>query len=80
MTIIYKDALHPEAKIVVDLDGPDGNAFFLLGLARKLCRDIGTDPVPIVADMTSQDYEHLVQVFDACFGEYVDIHRSAPPT
>ena len=76
MTIIIKDALHPEAKIVVDLDGPEGNAFYLLGLARRLCKEIGTDPEPIVADMQSKDYEHLVQVFDSCFGEYVDLYRS----
>lgn len=74
MTIVLKTS--PAPKIVVDLDGPDGNAFFLLGLARKLCRQMGEDPAPLVAELTSRDYEHLVTEFDRRFGDLVDLHRS----
>lgn len=79
MTIIIKDPSKPAPKIEVDLDGPQGNAFFLLGLARKLCKDMGEDPEPVVAQMKAGDYEHLVTTFDRFFGEWVDLYRSPPP-
>ena len=59
-----------------DLDGPDGNAFFLMGLARRICKEMGADPDPVIADMTNSDYEHLIDTFDRYFGEYVDLYRS----
>ncbi len=45
--------------IVIDLDGPDGNAFVLLGTAKRFARqlcynDIETDSM--LADMRSSDY------------------------
>ena len=65
--------------IVIDLDGPDGNAFVLLGsakrFARQLCyNDIETDSM--LADMRSSDYEHLLEVFDKHFGDFVILERS----
>ena len=30
-------------KQVIDLTGPQGNAFYLLGTAMKLCKQIGLD-------------------------------------
>ena len=76
MTIIFKDSDSAFQKRVVDLDGPDGNAFFLMGLARRICKDMGADPGPVIADMTNSDYEHLIDTFDRYFGEYVDLYRS----
>lgn len=60
----------------IDLDGPSGNAFVLLGVARDLAKQLGLDWNAISADMRSGDYEHLIQVFDNHFGEYVDLVRS----
>jgi hypothetical protein len=31
----------PQTEIVIDLTGPDGNAFVLMGYARRLARQIG---------------------------------------
>lgn len=76
MTIIFKDSDSAFQKRVVDLDGPDGNAFFLMGLARRICKEMGADPDPVIADMTNSDYEHLIDTFDRYFGEYVDLYRS----
>ena len=45
---------------VIDLTGPDGNAFCLLGNARKLARDLGLDGRAITEEMIKGDYEHLV--------------------
>lgn len=78
MTIIDKRKVSAGKMLVVDLDGADGNAFYLIGLARRLCAEMGSDPVPIVAEMTNGDYEHLVGAFDRHFGEHVDLYRTSP--
>jgi ABC-type glycerol-3-phosphate transport system substrate-binding protein len=65
-------------KTVIDLTGPDGNAFVLLGIASQLGKKLGFDQEQrdkIRTDMTSGDYENLIQVFDENFGDYVDLER-----
>ena len=44
----------PEAvdNIVIDLDGPNGNAFYLLGVANNLCKQVGLDFAPIEKKMS----------------------------
>jgi hypothetical protein len=60
---------------VIDLTGPQGNAFFLIGQASRYARDLGLDSDAVIAEMQSSDYENLVQVFDRYFGEYVILER-----
>ena len=60
-------------QLVLDLSGPDGNAFVILGHAKKLARICGLDPNPILEDMMSSDYTHLVQTFDKHFGHCVTL-------
>ena len=62
-------------KAVIDLSGPQGNAYNLLGVAEQLCRELRMEFEPIEAEMTSGDYENLIQVFDKHFGYYVDLQR-----
>lgn len=61
--------------IVIDLTGPQGNAFAILGLANRLSKKIGYDFDDIQKEMTSGDYENLLQVFDEYFGEFVILER-----
>lgn len=61
--------------IEIDLTGPEGNAFVLLGYARKLAKSSGADPEPILKRMQAGDYENLVAVFDAEFGDFVTLLR-----
>ena len=61
--------------LVIDLTGPDGNAFCLLGLADKWSKKLGLDKDKIYKEMTNSDYENLVQTFDKYFGNYVIIER-----
>ena len=61
--------------IVIDLTGPQGNAYFLLGMAGKYARQLGLDDVEIMEEMKSGDYENLVQVFDKHFGDFVVLER-----
>lgn len=59
----------------IDLRGPDGNAYVLLGIASDFYKQMGKDFEPLQAEMTSGDYENLLKVFDREFGEYVDLYR-----
>tara|TARA_Y100000389_G_scaffold199545_1_gene238131 strand:- start:4141 stop:4377 length:237 start_codon:yes stop_codon:yes gene_type:complete len=68
-------------KIIVDLTGQDGNAFCLIGLANDLCKKLKREAKlnynfdNIYKDMTSGDYENLVQTFDKYFGSFVVLER-----
>jgi len=61
--------------IEIDLTGPEGNAFVLLGYASKFAKQLGLDSKAIQEDMMSSDYEHLVKVFDQHFGTFVTLYR-----
>lgn len=61
--------------IEIDLRGPQGNAYFLLGQANAWAKQLGLDSEEIQKDMMSSDYEHLVKVFDAHFGHFVTLIR-----
>ena len=61
-------------KNIIDLDGPDGNAFSLMAIAKGLARDVGyaSDEKEIMLKkMMSGDYKNLVKTFDEYFGGYV---------
>lgn len=55
---------------VIDLSGPQGNAFFLIGQARKSAKQLGLDSEAIQKDMMSGNYDHLLSVFEKHFGDY----------
>ena len=59
----------------IDITGPDGNAFALMGYANKLAKQLGLDSEVIINDMKSGDYEHLIKTFDKYFGMVVDLER-----
>jgi hypothetical protein len=69
-----KDRYTPK-QVEIDLTGEEGNAFVLMGYARRFSTQLGLNPEPIINDMTSSDYEHLVNVFDKYFGNFVILHR-----
>ena len=53
--------------IRIDLDGPNGNAFYLLGTAQQLAKQCGLDDVMITEEMQSGDYMNLVKTMDKYF-------------
>lgn len=60
----------------IDVRGPDGNAFFLLGTATQLAKSLRYSKEKIsemLRDMKSSDYEHLLDVFEENFGEVVTL-------
>lgn len=60
---------------VIDLTGPDGNAYALMGYATRFARQLDLDATQIREEMMAGDYEHLVSVFDKYFGDYVILER-----
>jgi hypothetical protein len=64
-----------KSTIEIDLTGPDGNAFVLIGLAGRLCKQLGLDKGKIQTEMMSGDYENLLKIFDKHFGEFVTLYR-----
>ena len=61
--------------IEIDLTGPQGNAFYLLGTAVNLGRQLGLNTEKVCEEMKSGDYEHLVNTFDKHFGHFVTLYR-----
>ena len=59
----------------IDLNGPQGNAFYLLGTAQQLAKQCGLDDVAITNEMQSGDYENLLSVFENYFGHMVELDR-----
>lgn len=63
------------SKPIIDLNGPEGNAFVLMGYANQYAKQLGLDKQKMTEEMTSGDYENLIQVFDKYFGDYVILER-----
>ena len=53
---------------LINLDGPDGNAFALLGYASRWAKDLELDKDKILNEMKSDDYVNLVSTFNKYFG------------
>lgn len=64
-----------QRETVIDLTGPDGNAFVLMSYAKNFARQLDLDHKQIIDEMRNGDYEHLLEVFDKYFGEYVILER-----
>jgi hypothetical protein len=73
---MIKDKREMEKRgLEIDLTGPQGNAFVLIGYASNLAKQLKKDEKAIKEDMQSGDYEHLVEVFDREFGDYVTLYK-----
>ena len=72
--MIRKKQKH-KGPIVIDLTGPEGNAYALMAYAKRFAKQLGYDHKMIIGKMTSGDYEHLLEVFDSYFGKFVILER-----
>jgi hypothetical protein len=62
-------------KRIIDLQGPEGNAFFLLGLARIIAEAElmeNPDGPAIQHEMMGGDYHNLLKVFKKYFGTQIE--------
>ena len=60
---------------VIDLHGPMGNAFALMGYADDFLRQMGRrhEFSAMRTEMMSGDYNKLIGIFEKNFGDYVDL-------
>ena len=60
---------------VIDLQGPQGNAFALMAYADDFLRQMGRRDEfrAMRTDMMSGDYDNLIRIFEENFGDYVDL-------
>ena len=61
--------------ITIDLTGPEGNVFMLMGRAKQFAKQLDLDGDKIINEMMSSDYENAVKVFDKNFGDFVTLLR-----
>ena len=64
-----------KSMIEIDLTGPDGNVFNLIGTGMNYCRQLGLNQKDFLNEMTRGDYENSVKVFDKYFGHFVILNR-----
>ena len=68
----------PVRPIEIDRNGPEGNAYVLMGYARRLGRQLGFSNNKIegiIKVMMLTNYEGLLHTFDLYFGDYVIMYR-----
>ncbi len=71
--LIYESDRHRVQGRAIDLNGPQGNGFTLIGIAKQYAQQLDMDPNKIALEMTTGDYIDLVLTFDKHFGYYVDL-------
>ena len=62
---MIRETTHKER--VIDLDGENGNAFYLLGMARTYAKQLDLDYNKILNEMSAGDYKNLIKVFSKYF-------------
>ena len=68
----------PAKKIEIDLTGPEGNAYVLMGYAQSWGRQLGYSEHKIkciIDEMRLTTYEGLLHTFDREFGQFVTLWR-----
>ena len=61
---------------VIDLTGPQGNAFVLIGYAKTWAKQLNMDWPALQKELMSSDYETLLNTLEHHFGNYVIFERN----
>jgi len=64
--------------MIVDLSGPQGNAYALMGVARSIGRQLNrpyNEIKEIETKMMSGDYDHLVKVLFLEYGDFIEFKK-----
>jgi hypothetical protein len=75
---LIKNKPNNPTPIEIDLTGPKGNAYYLLGLARDLSKQLGYSNYRtecIIDEMMLANYDCLLHTFDREFGLLVTLWR-----
>ncbi len=57
----------------IDLSGPEGNAFHIMGVVKKVCRKKNIDHKPFLEQMMSGDYDNLCDVVREHFADDIKL-------
>lgn len=63
-------------KYTINLDGPQGNSFFIMGEAKKIMSQLKWSKEKqgeVIDLLTLSDYVNLIRTFDSFFGSFVDL-------
>ena len=76
--MFYDDFLLIETvkKMIVDLSGPQGNAYALMGVARSIGRELNrpyNEIKEVETRMMSGDYDNLVKVMYLEYGDFIHV-------
>ena len=55
----------------IDISGPDGNAFRIMGVVKNWCKQLGWKHKDIIEEMMKGDYEHLLMTVERYFPDVV---------
>jgi hypothetical protein len=58
--------------ITLNLNGPEGNVFALMGTAKNLAKQLDMNATEIINEMRAGDYNHALDVFEKHFGSVVE--------
>jgi hypothetical protein len=72
---MIKSIEEKESKLEIDLTGPDGNVFNLIGIGGRLCKQLGLNSEMFTRRMMGGDYENALATFEEYFGDYVTLYR-----
>jgi hypothetical protein len=72
---MIKSIEEKQTKLEIDLTGPDGNVFNLIGIGGRLCKQLGKNSEVFARRMMSGDYENAINTFEEYFGDYVTLYR-----
>ena len=59
----------------INLTGPEGNVFNLIGVGGRLCKLLNINQDKFVREMMSGDYDNAVNTFEKYFGDYVILYK-----
>lgn len=58
-----------QMKTIIDLSGPEGNAYHMLAIADERSRKLNLDKDKILSEMKSSGYTNLLDTFLKYFGD-----------
>lgn len=58
---------------VIDLSSEQGNAYYILGVAKEICEEQRMEFGLIQYEMKSGNYKNLIDTFRLIFGDYVEL-------
>ena len=66
-------------KIKIDLNGAEGNVFSLMGIAKRISKQTGENPLVVgecISMMKESDYKNAVMTFESFYGNYCEIYNA----